>query len=140
MRLLCWPIGLIGHHPNGAYFNYSFGLDPGQPYYSNQGSVYAGKRRRGEIYDYYAVPQHVRPYIEAELMAQDGKLGDYNLFTNNFRNFTNNTIEYLGQKYNLKPAPAPSRTPTPSGTYPVPSAAAGDTLVGASSPGPRRKR
>ncbi|MGH6880068.1 hypothetical protein [Hypericibacter sp.] len=126
--------------PSGAYFNYSFGLDPGQLYYSNQGSVYLDKRRGGEIYDYYAVPQDVRPYIEAELMAQDDKPGDYNLLTNNCRHFSSKTLEYLLRKYNLKPAPAPARTPTPSGTYPVPSAAAGDPLVDASSPGPRRKK
>jgi hypothetical protein len=126
--------------PNGAYFNYSFGLDPGELYYSNQGSVYPDDKRGGEIYDYYAVPEKLRPYIEAELMAQNGRPGNYNLLWNNCRHYSNDTLEYLIKKYNLKPAPAPARTPTPSGTYPVPSATAADPLVVISQPGPRRKK
>jgi hypothetical protein len=126
--------------PNGAYFNYSFGLDPGQPYYSNQGSVYLDGKRGGEIYDYYAVPQNIRPYIEAELLAQNGRPGNYNILTNNCRHFSNDALEYIVKKYNLKAASAPARTATPPGDYPAPSSASADPLIDASSPAPRRKK
>ena len=52
---------------------YSFNLDPGEFYISNLGSVYLDDKRGSEIYGYYAVPQDVRPCIEAERLAQNGR-------------------------------------------------------------------
>jgi RHS repeat-associated protein len=124
--------------PNGVNQTYSFGVNPGQSIFGGQGSVYLDTNKGGQIYNYYDVPDAILPQIQGNLAGQIGQSGTYNLLTNNCRNYSNSQLQQFVNQYNLTPATAPARTPTPSGSYPGGSSGAPTTNTGVftSSPGP----
>lgn len=124
--------------PNGANQTYSFGVMSGQSPFGGTGSVYLDANKGGTLNKYYDVPDSKLPAIKNELNRMLGHRGKYNLFTNNCRNFSNATQDYLVDKYNLQSSPIPERVPTESGSLPGGSTGAPttDTGVWTSSPGP----
>jgi RHS repeat-associated protein len=124
--------------PNGANQTYSFGVMAGQSPIGGTGSVYLDSNKGGSVNKYYDVPDSKLPAIKNELNRMLGIKGKYNLFTNNCRNFSNATQNYLADKYDLQSSPIPDRVPTEPGTLPGGSTGAPttDTGVWILSPGP----
>lgn len=124
--------------PNGENQTVSFGVMTGQSPFGGTGAVYLDSNKGGSISKYYDVPDSKLPAIKNELDRMIGQTGQYDLLTNNCRNFSNATQKYLVDKYNLQSSPIPNRVPTPSGALPGGSTGAPtiNTGVWTSSPGP----
>jgi len=128
--------------PTSDNWTYSFGLlDSNEPAFGGRGEVYRDQKSGGQIYDYYAVPEFLLPLIKKELDRQVGQAGVYNLITNNCRHFSNGELEYLIEKYGLRPAQPPARAITPStrSAEDLTNGSLSDAAVWLLSPGPTER-
>jgi RHS repeat-associated protein len=111
--------GVCVGNPNGAHRCISFGATDGtQPiwsYFGTDGEVYWEDVGYGEIVDsqYYSTTEEVDQRIYEMMLRWAGTPGNYNLATNNCRNFSRRAILLIYVNFGGRRVVSPTRLPPP---------------------------